>query len=47
MTCKDADGRSITYVWDYKQDVPVDEKEMKMGSERWKESEKARWTQKP
>lgn len=33
------------FVWDYAKDVAVPRDKMKVGSKRWKESEKARWTQ--
>lgn len=32
----------VMMVWDYKNDVAVPEKDMKRGSERWKESERAK-----
>jgi len=41
-----SDGSStINYVWDYATDEAVDEKDMPMGSERWKISERAKWAE--
>ena len=37
-----AEGRSVTWLWDYARDEPVKEIEMPVGSKRWKASEKAR-----
>ena len=37
-------GQTIHYVWDYVADEPVPDTEMPVGSERWKASERARWT---
>lgn len=34
----------INFVWDYVEDRAVRESEMPKGSERWKESEAARWS---
>ena len=39
-----ADGKSVLWVWDYVADKAVHESEMLEGSDRWKASEKARWT---
>lgn len=39
-----SDGKqTIHYVWDYAADEPVDKKEMPLGSERWKASERAKY----
>lgn len=41
-----SDGKTtIKYVWDYAADKAVDGKEMPIGSERWKASERAKWKQ--
>lgn len=34
----------ILYVWDHVKDKAVPEVEMPVGSERWKESERLRWS---
>jgi hypothetical protein len=34
----------VMWVWDYAQNEAVKESEMPKGSERWKQSEAARWT---
>jgi hypothetical protein len=33
---------SIKYLWDYVAEEPVEEKDMRVGSERWKASERKR-----
>lgn len=33
----------VKWVWDYAADEPVLAKDMPLGSERWKRSERARW----
>jgi hypothetical protein len=38
------DGKTVRYVWDYAADAAVPENEMPMGSERWRASERAKWT---
>jgi len=38
------DVQGVRYVWDYVADKAVPEKEMPMGSERWKESERVKWS---
>ena len=43
MKFTDAEGKSITYVWDYVADAPVPEPEMPFGSDRWKASEQKRF----
>ena len=43
MVATDADGKTVKWVWDYANDVPVHEKDMPFGSERHKASEKAKW----
>jgi hypothetical protein len=37
------DGKAVNYVWDYAADEPVTDKEMPIGSERWKASERAKY----
>lgn len=32
-----------SYVWDYVNEVAIPETEMPIGSDRWKESERAKW----
>lgn len=34
----------VMWFWDYAKDEPVKESEMPEGSERWRESERVRWT---
>ena len=36
-------GKTVKYVWDYIADKAVLESEMKPGTARWMESERARW----
>ena len=43
MKVTDNEGRTINYVWDYAADEPVPDTEMPFGSDRWKQSERARW----
>ena len=38
------DGKTTKMKWDYAKDKAVDETEMPEGSDRWKESERAKWT---
>lgn len=42
MKATDASGKTVEYVWDYAADEPVLKKEMPLGSDRWKASEKAK-----
>lgn len=35
--------QGVKWVWDYVADEPVKESEMPVGSERWKDSEKAKY----
>ena len=35
--------QGVKYVWDYANDEPVKASEMKVGSDRWNASEKAKW----
>ena len=44
MKATGADGKSIMWVWDFVADKAVHESEMPEGSDRWKASERARWT---
>lgn len=44
MTFRDNRGNTVEYAWDYDADEPVLRGEMPDGSERWKASERARWT---
>lgn len=37
--------QGIKWVWDYEADEPVKESEMPIGSERWKKSERAKYSQ--
>ena len=37
-------GDHVRYVWDYVANDVVPESEMPKGSERWKASERAKWT---
>lgn len=34
----------VRWLWDYAADGPVREEEMPVGSERWKASERAKWS---
>lgn len=45
---KVSDGKTtVNYVWDYAADKPVTDKEMPLGSERWKTSERAKYAAGP
>lgn len=37
-------GKTVRHVWDYVADKAVPESEMPIGSDRWKASEKAKWS---
>jgi hypothetical protein len=39
-----ANGRTVNYVWDYVADEAVPHTEMPVGSPRWCESERKRWS---
>ena len=41
-----SNGKTVEWTWDYAQDKAVPKSEMPVGSERWKESEKTKWTKK-
>ena len=43
ITVKGIDGKETRYVWDYAADEIALEAEMKVGSKRWKASEKAKY----
>lgn len=43
-TSVSANGKTIIWVWDYANDCPCHETDILMGSERWKASERARWS---
>ena len=43
VTVKGLDGKTTKYVWDYAADEIALESEMKVGSKRWKASEKAKY----
>jgi hypothetical protein len=48
--CKMFGGMKVqgeSFVWDYVANKAVPEKEMPQGSDRWKASEKAKWTAQP
>ena len=39
-----SDGTTtVKHVWDYANECPVNEKDMPVGSQRWRASEKAKW----
>lgn len=47
ITVRGNDGKTVRYVWDYAADQPVKAEDMPLGSERHKQSERARWLPPP
>lgn len=43
MVFREANGKEIRYIWDYKRDMPVLESEMIADKKAYAESEKAKW----
>lgn len=43
IAARDRDGNAVTWVWDYAADEPVTSDKMPYGSDRWKNSERAKY----